>query len=103
MQQQTLYKKEKESLAFLDPQMVTRTHITLAQKDVVVYFVMAMSHYKDKEMLVVPFNKGNHWLLLSVSTTYDQVWYCDSSRTTNPKSGKQLTCDYSDAMSILDE
>jgi hypothetical protein len=33
--------------------MVMRTHITLAQKDVVVYFVKAICHYKDKEMLIV--------------------------------------------------
>jgi hypothetical protein len=53
MQQQTLHKKGKESLAFLNPQMVTRTHITLARKGVVAYFVKAMSRYKDKEMLVI--------------------------------------------------
>ena len=73
MQQQTRHKKEKESPAYLDPQMVMRTNIMLARKDVVAYFVKAMCHYKDKEMLVVPFNTGNHWLLLFVSTTYDQV------------------------------
>jgi hypothetical protein len=63
--------------------MVTRTYITLAQKDVVVYFVKTMSHYKDKEMLVVPFNMGKNWLLLSVY----QVWYCDSSRLIDPNTG----------------
>jgi hypothetical protein len=50
----------------------------LARKDVVAYFVKAMCHYKDKEMLVIPFNMGNHWLFLLVSTTYDQIWYYDS-------------------------
>jgi hypothetical protein len=60
MQQQTLNKKGKESPAYLDPQMLTITHIQLAQKDVVAYFVKAMSYYKDKEMLVIPFNMGNH-------------------------------------------
>jgi hypothetical protein len=50
----------KESPVYLDPQMVMRTHIHLGQKDIVAYFVKAMSHYKDKEMLVVPFNTGNH-------------------------------------------
>jgi hypothetical protein len=59
MQQQTLNKKGKESPAYLDPQIVTRTHIHLARKDIVAYFVKAMSHYKDKEMLVIPFNMGN--------------------------------------------
>jgi hypothetical protein len=72
VQQQTLHKNGKESPTFLDLQMVMRTHITLAQKDVVAYFfVKAMCHYKDKEMLVVSFNTSNHWLLLLVSTMYD--------------------------------
>jgi hypothetical protein len=51
--------------------VVMRTHITLARKDVVAYFVKAISHYKDKEMLVIPFNIGNHWVLLSISIMYD--------------------------------
>jgi hypothetical protein len=79
MQQQTLNKKGVESPAYLNPQMVMRTHITLARKDVVAYFVKIMSHYKDKEMLVTKFSMGNHWVLLSLSTMYDQDWYCDSS------------------------
>jgi hypothetical protein len=73
MQQETLHKKGKESPAFLDPQMAMRTNVMLAQKDVVAYFVKAMSHYKDKEMLVILFNTCNHWILLSVCTKYDQV------------------------------
>jgi hypothetical protein len=60
MQQQTLHKKGKESPAYIDPQMATRTQIHLSQKEVVAYFVKSMKHYKDKEMLVVPFNTGNH-------------------------------------------
>jgi hypothetical protein len=59
MQQQTLNKKGKESPAYLDPQMAMRTQIHLRRKDVVAYFVKAMKHYKDKEMLVIPFNMGN--------------------------------------------
>jgi hypothetical protein len=62
-----------------------------------------MSHYKYKEKLVVPFNTGNHWVLLLVSTKYDQVWYCDSSRLIDSKTSDRLTCDSSDVMSILDE
>jgi hypothetical protein len=74
MQQQTHNKKGKESPTYLDLQMVMRTNVHLSQKDVVVYFVKAMKHYKDdKEMLVVPFNMGNHWVNLSISTKYDQV------------------------------
>jgi hypothetical protein len=71
MQQQTLNKKGKESLAYLDPQMITRTSIHLCRPDVVAYFVKAMRHYKDKEMLVIPFNIDNHWITLSISTTDD--------------------------------
>jgi hypothetical protein len=91
MQQQTLNKKGKESPAFLDPQITMRTNVHLSQKDVVAYFVKAMSHYKDKEMLVVPFNMCNHWVLLSVSTKNDQVWYYDSSRPIDLKTGDRLT------------
>jgi hypothetical protein len=54
-----LIKKEKESPAYLDPQMAMRTNVHLNRKDVA-YFVKAIKHYKDKEMLVVPFNMGNH-------------------------------------------
>jgi hypothetical protein len=82
--------------------MMMRTQILLARKDVV-YLVKAMSHYSDNEMLVIPFNTGNHWLLLPISTTYDRVWYCDSSRPTYPKIGDQLTHNFNDAMSALDK
>jgi hypothetical protein len=103
MQQQSLHKKGKESSAYLDPQMVMRTHIHLGRKDIVAYFVKSTSHYKDKEMLVVLFNMDSHWVTLSVSTMYEHVWYCDSSRPINPKIGDRLTHDFSDVMYILDE
>jgi predicted SnoaL-like aldol condensation-catalyzing enzyme len=73
MQQQTLNTKGKENPTYLDSQMVTRTQINLGQKGVVAYFVKAMKHYKDKEMLVVPFNMDNHCVTLLISTTDDQV------------------------------
>jgi hypothetical protein len=103
MQQQTLHKKGKGSPTFLNPQMMTRTNITLLRKEVVAYFVKAMSRYKDKEMLVIPFNTDNCWVLLSISTTYDQVWYCDSSRPIDSKTSDRLTRDFSDVMSVLNE
>jgi hypothetical protein len=79
MQQQTHHKKGNESLAYLDPQMTTRTNVHLNQQDVIAYFIKAMRHYKDdKDMLVVPFNTGNHFVTISISTKYDHVWYCDS-------------------------
>jgi hypothetical protein len=77
---------ENESPAYLDPQIATRSNLQSSsqRQEVVAYFSKAMRHYRDKEMLVVPFNTGNHWVTLSISTKYDQVWYCDSSRPTDP-------------------
>jgi hypothetical protein len=60
MQQQAFNKKVSESPIFLDLQMMTRTNIMLIRKEVVAYFVKAMSHYNGKKMLVIPFNMGNH-------------------------------------------
>jgi hypothetical protein len=59
MQQQTLHKTGKESPAYLDPQIVTRTNLQTSRQEVVAYFAKTMRHYKYKEMLVVPFNTGN--------------------------------------------
>jgi hypothetical protein len=75
----------------------------MSQQDVVVYFAKAMRHYRDKEMLVVPFSMGNHWVTLSISTKYEQVWYFDSSRLTNPIIGDRLTCGCTDVMTVLNE
>jgi hypothetical protein len=73
MQQQTLHKKGKHSPAYLDLQMMMRTNLHMNQQDVIKYFIKAMRHYKDKEMLVIPINMGNHWVILSISAKYDQV------------------------------
>jgi hypothetical protein len=62
-----------------------------------------MKHYIDKEMLVIPFNIGNHWVTLPISTKYDQVWYCDSSRPTDPITGERLTRDWIDVIVVLNE
>jgi Ulp1 family protease len=62
-----------------------------------------MRHYRDKEMLVIPFNMGNHWVALSISTKYDQVWYYDSLRPANPITGDRLTRDWTDVIAILNE
>jgi hypothetical protein len=71
MQQQTRHKKGEESPVYLDPQMMMRTNLHINQQDVVAYFVKAMRHYKDNEILVVPFNTSKHWVTLSISTKYD--------------------------------
>jgi hypothetical protein len=62
MQQQTLYRMGKESPAYLDPQILMRTNLQISsrQQDVVAYFAKAIKYYRDKKLLVVPFNMGNH-------------------------------------------
>jgi hypothetical protein len=75
MQKLTRHRTGKESPAYLDLQRSMRTNLLAAssRKDVA-YFVKAMRHYSDKEVLVVPFNTGNHSATLAISTKYDQVW-----------------------------
>jgi hypothetical protein len=73
------------------------------QQEVFTYFAKAMRLYRDKEMLVKLFNTGNHWVTLTISTKYDQVWYCDSSRPTDPITGDRLTHDWIDLIAILNE
>jgi hypothetical protein len=70
MQQLTYHITGKESPAYFDLQILTRTNPLAAsnRNDVVAYFVKAMRHYSDKEILVVPFNTGNHWITLAIST-----------------------------------
>jgi hypothetical protein len=103
MQQQTLHKTGNESPSYLDLQIAMRTNLYTSREEVVAYFAKAMRHYRDKEMLVVPFNTGNHWVTLSISMKYDLVWYCDSSRPTDLITGEQLTRDWADVMAILNE
>jgi hypothetical protein len=105
MQQQTLHKTGKESPAHLDPQIVMGTNLQSSsqRQEVVAYFGKAMRHYRDKEMLVIPFNMGKHWLTLSIYTKYDQVWYCDSSRLTDPITSDRFTHDWTDVIAVLNE
>jgi hypothetical protein len=90
MQQLTCHRTTKESPAYVNPQILMRTNLLAAssQKDVVAYFVKAMRHYSDKEILVIPFNMGNHWVTLAISTKYNRVWYCDSAGPTNSITGE---------------
>jgi Ulp1 family protease len=63
-----------------------------------------MCYYKDKnEMLIIPYNTGSHWVLLTISMRHDQVWYCDSIRPIDPSTGKRGTHDYSEVMAVLNE
>jgi hypothetical protein len=93
----------ERSLTYLDPKMATRTNVYMNRQDIVAYFTMAMRHYKEKEMLVLPFNMSNHWVTISISIKYDQVWYHDSSRPIDPITGDRLTRDCSDVISVLNE
>jgi hypothetical protein len=105
MQQQTLHRTGKESPAYLDRQISMRTNLQTSSRrqEVVAYFAKAMKYYRDKELLVVPFNTGNHWVTLTISTKYDQIWYCDSSRPTYTITGDRLTRDWTDVKAILNE
>jgi hypothetical protein len=94
----------KESPAYLDLQIAMRTNLHTNRQEVVAYFAKATRHYRDKEMLVIPFNMGNHWVTLSISTKYDQIWYCDCLRPTNPIiTGERLTRDWTDVIAVLNE
>jgi hypothetical protein len=75
MQQQTLHRTGKESPAYLDPQVSMRSNLQTnnRQQEVVAYFTKAMIYYRNKELLVIPFNTGNHWVTLAISIKYDQV------------------------------
>jgi hypothetical protein len=79
----------KESPAYLDLQISMRTNLQTRSRrqKVIAYFSKAMKCYRDKELLVGPFNTGNYWVTLAISTKYDQVWYCDSSRLIDPITG----------------
>jgi hypothetical protein len=89
MQQDTRTRKGKDSLAYLDPQTMTTTVIQIEKDEVVKYLEQAMRYYKDKkEMLIISYNMGSHWVLLTISTRHDQVWYCDSNRPTDPATCK---------------
>jgi hypothetical protein len=95
----------KESPAYLDPQISMRTNLLAAssRKDVVAYFVKAMRHYSNKEILVIPFNMSNHWVTLAISTKYDQVRYYDSARPIDLITGVRLIRDWTDILVVLDE
>jgi hypothetical protein len=102
IQQDTRTRKGKDSLAYLDPQMMMMTVIQTEKAEVVKYLVRAMRYYKDKkDMLIVSYNTGSHWVLLTISMRHNQVWYYDSNRPTDRATGKRGTSDYSEVMAVL--
>jgi hypothetical protein len=104
MQQDTRTRKGIDSLTYLDSQMMMMTIIQTEKAEVMKYLVRAMRYYKDKkEMLIVPYNTGSHWVLLTISVMHDRVWYYDSNRPTDLGTGKQGTHHYSKVMAILNE
>jgi hypothetical protein len=61
MQQDTHTRKGNDSLAYLDPQIMTMTVIQIEKVEVMKCLVRAIRYYKDKnEMLIVPYNTGSH-------------------------------------------
>jgi hypothetical protein len=104
MQQLTHHRMGNESPAYLDAQISMRTNILVANsRKNVAYFVKAMRHCSDKEILVVPFNTSNQWVTLAISIKYDHVWYCDSLRPTDSITGERLIRDWTDIVAVLDE
>jgi hypothetical protein len=102
MQQDTHTRKGKDSPTYLDLQMMTTAAIQTEKAEVVKYLVQAMHYYKNKkEMLIILYNTGSHWVLLIISMRHNQVWYCNSNRLTDPATGKRGTHDYSEVMAIL--
>ena len=101
MQLETHHRKGKESPAYLDPQMMSRTLILSDGQGVIRYLVRAMRQYSDKEYLMIPYNPGGHWLLINISTKHDRVWYFESNKPRDPDTSERLTHDYSDIMSII--
>jgi hypothetical protein len=84
--------------------MMTTNVIQTEKAKVMKYLLRAMHYYKGKkEMLIIPYNSGSHWVLLTISMRHNQVWYCDSNRPTDPATGKRGTCDHSKVMAILNE
>jgi hypothetical protein len=104
MQQDTCTRKGKDFPAYLDPQMMMTTVIQIEKAKVMKYLVRTMRYYKDKkEMLIVPYNMGSHWVPITISMRYNQVWYCDSNRPIDPATGKRGTRDYSEVMAVLNK
>jgi hypothetical protein len=84
--------------------MMMTTVIQTEKVEVVKYLVRAMRYYKDKrEMLIISYNTGSHWVLLIILMRHDQVWYYDSNMPTDPATDKQGTRDYSEVMAVLKE
>jgi hypothetical protein len=54
--------------------MMTTIVIQKEKDKVVKYLVRVMHYYKDeKEMLIVMYNTGSHWVLLTISMRHNQV------------------------------
>jgi hypothetical protein len=84
--------------------MMMTTVIQIEKAEVVKYLVRAMRYYKDKkEMLIVPYNTGSHWVLLTISMRHNQVWYYDSNMPVDLDTGKRGTHDYSEVMAVVNK
>jgi hypothetical protein len=103
-QDDTRTRKGKDSPAYLVPQMMTTTVLQTEKAEVMKYLMQAMCDYKDKkEMLIIPYTTGSHWVLFTISMKHDQVCYCDSNRLIDLATGKRGIHDYSEVMAVLNE
>jgi hypothetical protein len=72
IQQDTHTTKGKDSPTYLDLQMMTTTVIGTEKAEVMKYLVRAMRYFKDKkEMLIISYNTGSHWVLLTISMRHN--------------------------------
>jgi hypothetical protein len=52
--------------------MMTATVIQTEKAEVVKYLVRVIRYYKDKkEMLIISYNMGSHWVLLTISMRHN--------------------------------
>jgi hypothetical protein len=52
--------------------MMTTTVIGTEKAEVMKYLVRAMRYFKDKkEMLIISYNTGSHWVLLTISMRHN--------------------------------
>jgi hypothetical protein len=94
-------KKNKDSIACLDPEAITISVIQLHPDYAVNHVARAMQQYSKVKYLMGAHNTGGHWILLNICLEWDLVFYVDSSRPISAK-GKLRSRDYSVVKQLLD-
>jgi hypothetical protein len=93
--------KNKDPVAFLDPEAITISVIQLHPDYAVNHVARAMQQYSKVKYLMGAHNTGGHWILLNICLEWDLVFYVDSSRPISAK-GKLRSRDYSVVKQLLD-